>query len=160
MVSSVTSPKWDCRLRPTELWVFPFHFLPSLLFLLTMLFLNVRVLTLPSGSSPTVKPLVSKDPHPPPPPAALHAGDGEGRGSSSRQNTQCSFLRLSSFSTNRCCSIFLFTCLWSTSRALKQLVFDTFALFCGCPALCQKHPDMTEAFSPGHSLASSLDPPS
>ena len=118
------------------------------------------VLTLPSGSSPTVKPLVPKDPPPPPPPAALHAGDGEGRGSSSRQNTQCSFLRLSSFSTNRCCSIFLFTCLWSTSRALKRLVFDTFALFCGCPALCQKHPDMTEAFSPGHSLASSLDPPS
>lgn len=64
------------------------------------------VLTLPSGSSPTVKPLVPKDPPPPPPPEALHAGDGEGRGSSSRQNTQCSFLRLSSFSTNRCCSIF------------------------------------------------------
>ena len=116
-----------------------------------------RSFTFPSRSSPTMKLLVFRDTFTL---VALQAGDEGGNGSSSRQNTQCSFLKFSSFSINRCFSIFFIYLPLVNFQRPEMTGLDNFVLFYSCPTLCQKYPGMTEPFSLGHGLGSSWDPDS
>lgn len=113
---SAICPKWDSNLRLAQLWTFPFHLLQSFLFLFTMP-LSMGFSPAPPDQVQRLSWYFSMIPSP----CNITSWGKRRKWKQPRQNSHCSFLKIRSFSINKCFSIFLllFICFWSTSKALK-----------------------------------------